>query len=445
LREVDLFEMLSAREARKAKQDEYREKYGLPLVCLTLNIPGPAKAFPLAKKTFEEGVKRILEALSPYPAAAFETIEKPTGYEAYLCVDADAGELKKKMTAAEDADDLGRLFDIDVLNRRGEKLSRPSPRKCLLCENDAAVCSRSRAHGLFEVTERILGVMREYFAGEFVRNASDAAYSALIGEVDATPKPGLVDRRNNGAHRDMDRDLFYKSSLALRPHFSEFARIGIKNSKLPPEELIGLLRPAGLAAECDMFRPTCGVNTHKGLIFSLGLLLCSAGVLFGTRTGVDGLFEFSAKAASGFLADFHNITKENAKTHGEKLYAEHGVTGIRGEAANGFPNVAGLGLPSYRGYRRKGYNKNDASVLTLLDLMANVRDTNVLSRGGTCALEFVQKRSKALLELPEDERLHAMERFDDELIACNLSPGGCADLLAVTLFADDLLGGWADS
>jgi triphosphoribosyl-dephospho-CoA synthase CitG len=285
--------------------------------------------------------------------------------------------------------------------------------------------------------------MREYFKDEFIGNAADLAYFALLDEVDATPKPGLVDRRNNGAHSDMDRNLFYRSSEALRPHFSEFVRIGVQNNMLPHEELIRLLRREGVAAEKDMFRATDGVNTHKGLIFSLGLLLCSAGVLFMTGFSLDGLFGFCAKMAESFLRDFDNITKENARTHGEKLYAEHGVTGIRGEAANGFPNVTGVGLPSYREYRKKGYNKNEASVLTLLELMANVRDTNVLSRGGTEALEFTQKRAKVLLELCEEERLKGLEKFDDELIERNISPGGCADLLAVTLFADEILGKWA--
>jgi holo-ACP synthase/triphosphoribosyl-dephospho-CoA synthase len=435
--------MLDAREARKAKQDEYLKRYGLPIICLTLNIPGPVKVFPLAKRTFEEGVKRILDSLDARSFKAFGTEDKPTGYEAYFALEADAQGLKNIMTAIEDRDGLGRLFDIDVLNEKGEKLSRPAPRKCLLCENDAAVCSRSRAHGLSLVTERVLCVMREYFKDEFIGNAADLAYFALLDEVDATPKPGLVDRRNNGAHSDMDRNLFYRSSEALRPHFSEFVRIGVQNNMLPHEELIRLLRREGVAAEKDMFRATDGVNTHKGLIFSLGLLLCSAGVLFMTGFGLGGLFGFGAKMAEGFLADFDRVTKENARTHGEKLYAEHGVTGIRGEAANGFPNAADIGLPCYRRYRRKGYDKNDASVLTLLELMAKVDDTNVLSRGGASALEFVRLRSRAILTLPEEDRLRELQSLDDELIKQNISPGGCADLLAATLFASDILGAWS--
>ncbi|OQB23563.1 MAG: 2-(5''-triphosphoribosyl)-3'-dephosphocoenzyme-A synthase [Firmicutes bacterium ADurb.Bin182] len=439
MKEIDLSKMLRAREERKETQERYLSRCSLPLICFTLNIPGPVKTFPLAKMTFETGVERILRAIDSSSIKAFETAEKDTGYEAYFAVGSDAEKLKARMAEIEDADALGRLFDIDVLEKTGRKLSRPAPRKCLLCENSAAACSRSRAHGEEAVKAEVLRIMRSHFKHAFMKKAADSAYRALLYEADATPKPGLVDRRNRGAHSDMDICLFRKSAEALRPYFYGFAGIGAEHPFASPQELADLLRPAGLAAEAGMLNATGGVNTHKGLIFSMGLLLCSLGALFMSELDFEGVFEHCAKTAAVFFKDLQCITAENAATHGEKLYAAYGVTGIRGEAAAGFPNVRETGLPVYGRFLKNGFCRNDAAVLTLLELMASVQDTNVLSRGGEEALEFVMSNAKRLLGFPERMRLAMIEEFDDELIQKNISPGGCADLLAVTLFAHDIL------
>lgn len=104
----------------------------------------------------------------------------------------------------------------------------------------------------------------------------DLAYEALLAEVNATPKPGLVDRANAGAHTDMDHGTFLLSAEALRPWFREFARLGEASAPKAPEAVLPSLRPAGIAAEEAMFAATGGVNTHKGAIFSLGLLTTAA-------------------------------------------------------------------------------------------------------------------------------------------------------------------------
>ena len=114
------------------------------------------------------------------------------------------------------------------------------------------------------------------------RTAADIgalAFGALLAEVAATPKPGLVDRLTNGAHRDMDFSTFLASACALRHTFDAFAAAGVAGAELSPPALFPRLREIGLAAEQAMFRATDGVNTHKGMIFSLGLLAASAGLL----------------------------------------------------------------------------------------------------------------------------------------------------------------------
>lgn len=165
--EVSLQDMLDARERRAMAQRRLLREYGCPLVCFTLNIPGPVKVPPLAPAAFLEGCRRIEKALDQLglaPAAREEVREK-TGWEAICCVPGRPEEIKAKMAAAEDQDRLGRLFDIDVIRLDGTKVSREElglpPRTCLLCGRPAHQCSRSRSHGLDQLTACIDRILSE--------------------------------------------------------------------------------------------------------------------------------------------------------------------------------------------------------------------------------------------------------------------------------------------
>lgn len=165
--EVALQDMLDARERRAMAQRRLLSAYGCPLVCLTLNIPGPVKVPPLAPAAFLEGCRRIEEALGQLglkPRFKEEVREK-TGWEAIYCVLGQPEAIKAQMAAAEDRDRLGRLFDIDVIRLDGTKVSREdlglSPRTCLLCGRPAHQCGRSRSHSLKELTACIQQILSE--------------------------------------------------------------------------------------------------------------------------------------------------------------------------------------------------------------------------------------------------------------------------------------------
>jgi holo-ACP synthase/triphosphoribosyl-dephospho-CoA synthase len=134
------------------------------------------------------------------------------------------------------------------------------------------------------------------------------------------------------------------------------------------------------------------------------------------------------------LKDFENVTKENAKTYGEKLYADYNITGIRGEAANGFSSVIKYGLPVLKDLMVKDLSLNDAGALTLLNLIANVKDTNVISRSDILTQAKVQKDIKSFINQNKLENISTnyIEKLDKQFINMNISPGGCADLLAIT-------------
>lgn len=261
------------------------------------------------------------------------------------------------------------------------------------------------------------------------------ACRSMLYEVMATPKPGLVDRANSGSHSDMDVFTFAASASALTPYLRSAYLLGRRSDDR--RQLLTGLRAAGRLAEEEMNRATGDVNTHKGLIYSLGLICGALG-----RCDADGLCdhlleECGALAAETVSADFGKLAPSR-KTAGYTLYQTLGIGGIRAEAAAGFPSVTQVALPVLTELLHRGLSANDAGVYTLLALLSRVTDTNMIARGG---MEKAMAAKAAALELwpwetaPEKlPPLEAVTELDSRFIADNLSPGGCADLLAISFF-----------
>ena len=437
IREVGVADVLRARDERCMRQQEMLQAHGLPLLSFTMNIAGPVKTDGLIRCAFFEGgscIERTLKARRVDIADTIQTLEF-TGSEQLWVVDAPASALKRWMLEIEEKHPLGRLFDIDVLNEAGEKLARSTHRRCLICGGDVHACARSRAHSAQELYQKTREIIRDYFDRRYARHIGMCAQRALLYEAVTTPKPGLVDKQNSGAHRDMDLFTFMDSAAALRDWFETAARIGMRHAS--DEDTFAALRVQGLAAEADMLFATGGVNTHKGALFSLGIACCAAGRA-GEGASAEAILAAAAKIAAHSLADFEALSPENAKTGGEKQYLARQLTGIRGEAAAGFPTVAGQALPAFRAAIDRGEHINDACLHALLSLMACLPDSNILRRKGQTALEGVQARSA---ELTRSGFTHAdLQRMDADFIRENISPGGSADLLALTCFLHFITG-----
>ena len=193
-----------------------------------------------------------------------------------------------------------------------------------------------------------------------------------------------------------------------------------------------VVSPLGLAAEADMRAATGGVNTHKGAIFSLGLLCAAAGARPEREAWTpEALCARCATVAGETLrAELARIDAQNAQTAGERLYAHSGLTGARGEAALGFPSVRNAGLPALLEALRAGASINDAGVAALLRLIAVSQDTNLVKRSSMAARAELLKRLCA----PPNDPIALSESLDLEFIRRGISPGGSADLLAVTFF-----------
>lgn len=437
--EVTLTEILDARERRAERQKLLLEQYQKPLLCFTMNIPGPVKLDRDISIGFYVGKWLLADALSGKHVLFHESRRESTGCEAFYVVDMPPRELKRLAIELEDIDPVGRLFDMDVLDAGGEKLSREAmgyaKRKCLICDRDAVLCARSRAHGLQALQDRT-GFLLYLAAREFLcEYVAARAYAALQQEVLTTPKPGLVDRNNRGAHRDMGLGHFFASANVLRPFFCRFAQEGFLTRDLPPCQTFARIRPIGMEAEAAMLAATHGVNTHKGAVFSMGLLCAAAGRLSPENWQPEKLLAQCAAMTKGLVeADLGGITTENAKTTGERLYAAYGITGARGQAEAGFPAVAEVGLPILRQALEHGLSINDAGCVTLLHLLAAADDTNLIRRSDRTTQQQIRKQVAEMLQKEPFPTMGAIRLLDQEFIKKNLSPGGSADLLAVTYF-----------
>ncbi|ONF88730.1 triphosphoribosyl-dephospho-CoA synthase [Salmonella enterica subsp. enterica serovar Typhimurium] len=246
------------------------------------------------------------------------------------------------------------------------------------------------------VTERRTPAYSSLAAGEL----NGLVARALLTEARLTPKPGLVDIRNSGAHRDMDLAAFERSTTAIAPWMEKFFIMGNNTAALAAENVLVMLRPLGMACENDMLQATNGVNTHRGAIFAFGLLSAAIGRLLARGEPLeqnricDQVARLSRNIVAHELSVFNRVVQEHDDTH--------------------------LAL-----------------LQTLLHLMAWNDDTNLVSRGGLEGLYYVQQQAQKLLwqgGVLVEGGIEAMQSLDDELILRNLSPGGSADLLAVTWF-----------
>jgi triphosphoribosyl-dephospho-CoA synthase len=278
---------------------------------------------------------------------------------------------------------------------------------------------------------------------EFAHYAAALAQRAILYEVSTSPKPGLVDRHNCGAHKDMDFFTFMASSSALYRGLYECTVEGLDFEEEDHTRLLDRIRKPGIECERAMFEATNGVNTHKGIIFSLGILCAVVGKMFRQyekeKFIIEDIFEEVKKVTKGLTEkDFNGIENKKVLTHGERLYKKYGFKGIRGEVESGFSTVKKDAVQILRTWKtEKSLSINDLFLEVLLKLMAESEDTNIIIRGGIENLNYVKSISKEFLTEGGIKRPNAkkkLECMNAEFIERNISPGGSADLLAVTIF-----------
>jgi triphosphoribosyl-dephospho-CoA synthase len=262
---------------------------------------------------------------------------------------------------------------------------------------------------------------------------ADRATGALVAEALLTPKPGLVDLRGSGAHRDLDLARLLRSAASLRVGFRRMAEHA--EGRAPSQSLREDLGRIGREAEQVMLVATEGSNAHRGAIWILGLLVAARMMCGDSATATPA--EVAGIAAR--IARMPDRFAPFRASNGSRVCDTYGVPGARGEAQAGFPHVVEIGLPALRHARGQGAPEPNAQLDALMAIMEHLPDTCLLHRGGLAALHAAQKGARAVIDAggtATEAGRRALLALDAELLRRWASPGGCADLLAACLFLD---------
>jgi triphosphoribosyl-dephospho-CoA synthase len=264
------------------------------------------------------------------------------------------------------------------------------------------------------------------------------AAAAMLAELETWPKPGLVSHVDSGSHADMDASTLKAGIAAITPFYGHLTVAGAAGSGMDK------LREIGVDAERAMLAATGGVNTHRGAIFGLGLLCAAAGAAWSGTAHSGSYWRANLLGATVCQRWGQAILRGPIPlhSHGTNALRRFGAGGARAQAAAGFPHALHIGLPALRFGRALAPDDPEAArVQTFFALLGSMEDTNLLHRDGSVGLRFAQEQAAGFLrqggvQQPQwRERAAAVHRA---FIARRLSPGGCADLLAITLFLDAL-------
>ncbi|ANZ69792.1 triphosphoribosyl-dephospho-CoA synthase CitG [Pediococcus claussenii] len=265
------------------------------------------------------------------------------------------------------------------------------------------------------------------------------AVKSMLYEVTVTPKPGLVDPQSSGPHPDMDAFNFIDSALSLEFYFNSSFIAGWRFEEDDYQTLFNQIRELGIAAEKTMFSATNGINTHKGAVFSLGVVVAASAVnLSGETFDTRKVLECVKLMLQGLVEkDFKGVrSKELSElTAGERQYLLYGETGIRGEAEQGYPTVIEHALP----FLMQSKGTTDQRLLdTLMTIVASSNDSNLIKRAGNNKIvEWAHQQAQEFLDLGGSLTRSGMAKLlelNQTFYDRNLSLGGSADLLIVTIF-----------
>lgn len=344
-------------------------------------------------------------------------------------------EIKQICEDFEENHPLGRFIDVDLNDGQGITVSSGKSKLCFFCREKPAIeCRRGNAHNFDELRSFMFSEMAKYGRKQreerIVKKLASLAQQAILAEISLTPKPGLVDQFSSGSHKDMNYQTFVDSTTAIFPWFGELVREGFVFQDDNLTKALPRLREIGLKMEAAMFAATGNVNTQKGVIFLMGLSLFACGQLFRQHE------QFQAPVFRKIIQDICTglVEKElinaagSGKSHGEKIFLKYGFSGARGEAESGLATVFNFGLPQLF----QSENPDDETLTKcFLAIAANNNDTNILFRSNPEVLSTFKNLSKTALE---DFNPTNYSALIDVCKQENISPGGSADLLAVTIF-----------
>jgi holo-ACP synthase CitX len=443
--ELNAEALLAARDARQvALERALAEARGgaAAVVTLATNIPGPDKQLHGVECVLQRGWQELVgrhelrlldqrvDALGPWRLAAAGG-------------DLDPQQLKRAAVEIEGASPWARLLDVDVYDAetagavdRGA-LGLP-PRACLLCGEPAHGCARARRHDR-RARERRVHVLLAESRGEQRRDQA-LAHALVAGaraELELTPKPGLVDLEGPGSHPDLDVEAMRRSVALLPRYFDALLEARAEGAGL------SALAAIGREAEARMWR-AIGSNAHAGQIFLGGLLLAALPEPDAPADGGAPAID-RWRRRIGELADQHFAAAPAPSSHGARVRARYGVSGIAGEARAGLPLVFERALPCYRAARERGEDPRRATYRAMALTMQTLEDTTALHRCGEAGLARLRSDGVELAAQLDDDAAwpgeveRRLRALDVSYRAQNLTMGGVADSLALTVALSLLL------
>ena len=467
-------ELLQARDARQAAIDRAcasrrpaqgvvsaSSRAGGSVLFASTGVPGADKAPPGLQGLFAEGCRGVRSRL---PAALLDTRTDALGPWTLFRVALSADDAKRVAVAIESDVAGGRLLDLDVYGDDGRQVDRAAvgvpARSCLVCERPAVECIRLRRHEAIQLGRAVARLLAPYHAVRVRRapggsdpRAASAKQTAGLGspaerlavclvdgaraELELTPKPGLVDRHDNGSHPDLSFEAMSASIDLLPAYFDDLLRAAAAPSPqsrttsgpLAPEALAACIE-AGRRAEQRM-AAQIETNAHRGYIFLGGLALLA-----------------SLDAAAGFRGEIRRLSHLlfgrspgiDAPSNGALVRARHHMGGIHREALDGLPAVFDHGLPALDAYRRgHGTVDRESQLHYLMSvLMQVVEDTTAVHRCGPAGLQRLRDDGQRLQRLIDERHdyLPWLSDLNDAYRRLNLTMVGVADCLALTVAID---------
>ncbi|MDR1554140.1 MAG: [citrate (pro-3S)-lyase] ligase [Prevotellaceae bacterium] len=268
-----------------------------------------------------------------------------------------------------------------------------------------------------------------FIVAQCAKALSATAANALYEELKTTPKPGLVDLDDNGAHGDMTYDLMRTSIGAISPYFEQLAKTGMEYAGKPVEDVFLKIREIGINAEKAMLAATGGVNTHRGTIFAMGLCVVAVALLLASGEALT--LEKISEMISTIAVHFERQTDSN----GGKAYQKYNIKGALDNARDGY-NLLTTVLPSYMEILKNGEDRNNANLRILLLIISLLDDSNVYHRKGA---EIATEVKTSAFELYRNYNIEKVRDLNMYFIQNNISPGGSADMLSVIIFLENIL------
>lgn len=407
--------------ARENKQNNLKKimKTGFVYLILKVNVPGEDKRPTVAKFLINLFRMRLNEAFLIENSYFFNDFDG--FYEIFEICSHDLLDVKKICIDIEDNSPLGRYVDIDVYYNSLISVSRSDlghvGRKCYLCDDLAHICARSRKHSSSELIKKMENDVLDYLYKE----THQLVIESMKLECELGPKFGLVTKESNGSHSDMNYNLMMKSIGEIAPYITKMTLCGFTDDI---DKVFSKIREIGKNAEKSMYLATNGINTYKGLIFGMGFAAAAFGTILKDR-------DFSYKKLRDIIMylgrNLREEFNEELNTFGYFAYKKYGFLGARGEVSEGIPNAfkAIEILDYYDDY------SDESLTMALVKIIKGLEDTVLLKRSGS-----IEKYNyfKNLVGTIENYDIDKIEKITNECIKHNISFGGSADILAISIF-----------